>query len=141
MKFRSVCQSLKNGSVRHIIQALSGSGNDYVEVIVCLQKCYNKACLVHQVEVRAIAKVTGPKEGNSKELCRLHDICRQHLRVLKTMGYDPSGPFVTMLIKRKLYWSTLFEWQKHIQESSYLPHYADMLEFIDLRVGASEAVL
>ena len=47
----------------------------------------------------------------------------------KCMDYDPSGPF---------YQSTMFDWKKHTQENSDVPHYAEILEFIDLRARASE---
>ena len=134
-------QSLKDGLARSVIEGLSGSGTDYAEAIACLKKRYEKPRLLHQAHVRVIAEVPGPKEGNGKELCRLHDVCSQHLRALKAMGYDPSGPFVTSLIEMKLDWSTMFEWQKHTQESSDVPHYSKMLEFIDLRARASEAIL
>ena len=70
----------------------------------------------------------------------LHDVCSQHLRALRTIGCDPSGPFVTLLIKMKLNQSTMFEWQKHTQENSDVPHYAEILEFINLRARASETV-
>ena len=56
------------------------------------------------------------------------------------MGYDPSGPFVTSFIEMKLDQSMMFEWQKRTQESSNVPHYTEMLQFIDLRARTSEAV-
>ena len=78
-KLAYLWQSLKNGSAQHIIEGLSGSGNDYVEAVECLQKCYNKPCLLPQAHVRAIIEAPRPKEGNGKELRRLHDGCSQHL--------------------------------------------------------------
>ena len=56
------------------------------------------------------------------------------------MGYDPSGPFITSLIEPKLDRSTMFQWQRHTQENTDVPHYAEILEFIDLRARASETV-
>ena len=56
------------------------------------------------------------------------------------MGYDTSGTFVTSLIEMKQDQSTMFEWQKHTQENSDVPHYAEIQEFIDLRARASETV-
>ena len=56
------------------------------------------------------------------------------------MGYDPSGPFITSLVEMKLDRTTMFEWQRHTQEISDVPHYAEILEFIDLRARASETV-
>ena len=36
---------------------------------------------------------------------------------------------------------TMFEWQRHSQNQSDVPHYAEILEFIDLRARASEMIL
>ena len=79
-------------------------------------------------------------EGNGKNLQRLHDICSQHLRVLKAMKYEPSGTFVTALLEMRLNQSTMFEWQRHTQGKADLPHFTDFLDFIDLRARASEAI-
>ena len=78
------------------------------------------------------------KEGTGKELCRLHDTVQQHLRALKAMDYEPSRPFITSTLKLKLDPNTMFEWQKHSQNSIAVPHYQDLLEFINLRAQASE---
>ena len=43
-------------------------------------------------------------------------------------------------IKMKLDQSTMFEWQKHTQANSDVPHYTEILEFIDLRARAYETV-
>ena len=53
------------------------------------------------MHVKVIVEVLGPKEGNSKELHCLHDVCSQHLWLSKTMGNDPSGPFSTLLMEMK----------------------------------------
>ena len=81
------------------------------------------------------------KDGSGKELRRLHDIVLQHLRALKSMKCEPSGPFITSVIELKLDTDTLFEWQKHSQAKTEVPHYDDLLEFIDLRAQASETSL
>ena len=56
------------------------------------------------------------------------------------MGYEPSGPFITSTLELKLDQSTMFEWQKHSQKSSGVPHYQD-LDFLNLRAQASESSL
>ncbi len=33
---------------------------------------------------------------------------------------------------------TMFEWQKHSQSHNEVPHYQDLLDFIDLRAQVSE---
>lgn len=78
------------------------------------------------------------KDGTGKELRRLLDVIQQHLRALKSLGQDPSGPFITSLIELKLDQTTMFEWQRHSQSSANVPHYDDLLEFLSLRAQASE---
>ena len=55
------------------------------------------------------------------------------------MDYEPSGPFITSMLELKLDTNTMFVWQKHSQDSTEVPHYLKLLEFINLRVQASEA--
>ncbi len=54
------------------------------------------------------------------------------------MDYDP-GPFMTSVLELKLDATTTFEWQKHSQAQSKVPHYQDLLDFINLRAQASES--
>ena len=53
------------------------------------------------------------KDGDSKELHKLHDTMQQYTRVLKAMDCEPSGPFLTSVIELKLDTTPMFEWQKH----------------------------
>ena len=71
-----------------------------------------------------IAEAPALKDGTGKELRRLHDTAQQHLRALKAMGYDPPGPFITSLLELKLDMNTMFEWQRHSQESTDVPHFS-----------------
>ena len=75
------------------------------------------------------------KDGNGKELRRLHDVLQQHLRALKSMDHEP---FITSMIELKLDQSTMFEWQKFTQKSTDVPHYDELLEFLNLRAQACE---
>jgi hypothetical protein len=83
--------------------------------------------------------VSALKDGTGKELRHLHDTVLQHLRALKTLGHEPSSTFVTSILELKLDKSTMFEWQKHSQEFTDVPHFQKLLDFIDLREQASEA--
>ena len=78
------------------------------------------------------------KDGSGRELRRLHDTVLQHLRALKAMDYEPSGPFITSVLELKLDTNTMFKWQKHSQESNEVPHFQRLLEFLNLRAQASE---
>ena len=129
-------QSLKNESAKSAIEGLSHSGEYYTEAV---QKyCYDCPCLIHQTHVRMILEAPPLKEGSSKELCGLHDIVQQHLWALKAIDYKPSRSFITSVFEQKLDVNTMFEWQKHSQDSTDVPYYQELLEFINLRAQASE---
>jgi hypothetical protein len=63
---------------------------------------------------------------------------QQHLRALKAMGYEPSGSFITAMLELKLDAGTMFEWQRHSHSASDVPHYRELLEFINWRAQSSE---
>ena len=131
--------ALKNGSAKNVIEGLSRSGEQYDEAIACLKARYNRPRLIHQAHVRKIMKIPNLKEGTGKELRKLHDTAQQHLRALKSLGQEPDGPFVTSIIELKLDSHTMFEWQRHSQDSTDVPLYQSILEFINLRAQASES--
>ena len=130
--------SIKDGSAKNAIDGLSQGGEHYAEAIACLKSRFDRPRLIHQTHVRTILEVPPMREGNAKELRHLHDIVTQHLRALKSMAYDPSGPFITSMLELKLDATTLFEWQRHTQSQTDVPHYQELLTFLDLRAQASE---
>ena len=131
-------QSLKDGSAKSAVEGLSRSGEYYNEAIECLKSRYDRPRLIHQTHVRAILDAPPLKDGSGKELRRLRDVILQHLRALKAMDYEPSSPFITSVLELKLDVNTMFEWQKYSQDSTDVPHYRKLLEFINLRAQASE---
>ena len=54
------------------------------------------------------------------------------------MECEPSGPFVTSVLELKLDTGTMFEWQKHTSSSTSVPHFTELLKFVNLRAQASE---
>ena len=115
-------QAFKGGSARCAIEGLSRLGDNYEEAILCLKGRYDRRQLIHQ-----------KTHVKGRELRRLHDCLQQHLRALKAMGHDPSGPFLTSTIELKLDQNTMFEWQKYSQKSTTVQDYRDILEFLNLR--------
>ena len=79
------------------------------------------------------------KENNGKDLCRFHDILQQHLHALNVDTFEPLSQFITSVIQLKLDLDTMFEWQKHTQDTAVVPHHQQLLEFIDLCARASES--
>ena len=131
--------SVKDGTTRGVIEGLSRLGEYYAEAIESLKKRYNRPRLVHQTHVRMILEATPLKEGGGRELRRLLDTVQQHLRALRAMDYEPSGPFITSVLELKLDTNAMFEWQKFSQDSAKVPRYLKLLEFINLQAQASEA--
>ena len=131
--------ALKNGNAKASIEGLSRSGEQYEEAIACLKDRYDRPRLIHQAHVRKIVEIPSLKDGNGKELRRLHDTAQQHLRALKALGHEPDPAFITSMIELKLDGQTMFEWQRHSQESTDVPPYKDLLAFINLRAQASES--
>ena len=135
-------QAIRNGSARIAIEGLSHSGEQYDEAVCCLKGRYSRPRLIHRADVRTIMNTPPLKDGSGRELRRLHDVLQQHVRALKTMKSEPDPFFVTSVIELKLDESTLFEWQKHSQEKvEEVPHYQELLDFINLRAQASESLV
>ena len=132
--------ALKDGSAKSIIEGLSATGDQYPEAIASLKARYDRPILLHQTHVRKIYELPNVKEGTGKELRKFHDVAQQHLRALKSMGKEPSGPFITSLLELKLDQTTLFEWQKFSQSLKDVPAYPKLLDFLNLWAQASESV-
>ena len=94
---------------------------------------YDRPRLIHQPHVKTILDAALLKEGTGKDIRKLHDTVLQHLHVCasKSMGYEPSGPFITSALELKLDQTTMFAWQKHSQKFEGVPHYQD-LAFLNL---------
>ena len=114
--------ALKDGSAKKAIEGMTGR-------------------LIHRTHVRMIMVAPPPRDGSGKELRRLHDTIQQHLHAKKAMDCEPSGPFVTSIIELKLDTDITFEWQRHSQAKTEVPHYQDLLDFIDLQAQASETYM
>lgn len=139
-KFVYLQQALRGGSAKGVIQGLSGTGDHYAKAVECLKSRYDRPRLIHQSHVKTILDIPAVlKEGNGRELRRLHDTLLQHLRALNAADCDPLSQFITSIIQLKLDQNTLFEWQKYTQSVPNVPHFNDILEFIDLRARASES--
>ena len=126
-------KALKGGSAKNTIEGLTRTGDNYEEAIQCLKARYDRPQLIHQTHVKSILDTPPLKEGSGKEIHKLHDTVLQHLHALKSMGYEPSGPFITSALELKLDEATMFEWEKHSQKSEGVPHCQFLLEFLNLR--------
>ena len=87
--------------------------------------------------MRAIIDAPSLRDGNERELPRLHDTANQHMRAVKAMDFSP-WTFVTSVLESKLDQTTTFEWKKHGQGSKEVPDHLELLEFLDLRPQVTE---
>ena len=83
------------------------------------------------------------RDNSRKEVRRVHDTSKQHIRVLVSLGYDLEPAFMTALIQTKLDPATSFEWKKHSRKRARkLLHYDEILHFLEITARASsEAVM
>ena len=100
---------------------------------------YDRPHLPHRTHFKMIIDAPTLKDGNGREVCRLHDTVQQHLCTLKDLGNEPSGSFITSMLELKLDTNTAFEWNKYSQYFEELSHYTKLLKFLNLRAQVSEA--
>ena len=132
-------QAIKDGSTKSVIEGLSRSGDQYQEAIIFLKSRYNHPRVTHHAHVRMVVDAPPLKDGSGKELRRLHDTLQQHFRALKS---EPDSFFIISIIELKLDQDTMCEWSKHSQDKTKeVPHYQDILDFLDLRAQVSESSL
>ena len=94
----------------------------------------------------AIVEAPAVKDGSVKELHHLcnivsHHNVSQYFRVLRATKQEPSEPFIIFLIELKLDQTTDFEWQRHCQNNPNVPHFHELLKFLDLWAQALEAAI
>ena len=126
-----------NGPAQNVIEGLSQTARNYEEAIKCLQEHYDQPRLIHQAHVCAIIDVPSLKDGNGREVRRLHDIATQQMQAIKAMDYSP-WTFVTSVLETKLNQTTMLELQKHSQGLREVLDYIELLEFLDLWARATE---
>ena len=76
--------------------------------------------LIHQAHVKTIFDTQPLKEGTGREIRKLHYTVLQYLSALKSMGYKPSGPFITSTLELKLDQAT---WVAKACSSNWVHHY------------------
>ena len=98
-----------------LLGGLSQTAKNYEEALKYLQERYDRPRLIHQAHVRAIIDTPSLKDGNGRELRRLHDTGNQSMRAIKAMDYSP-WTFVTSVLETKLDQRTMFEWQNTVKD-------------------------
>ena len=129
--------ALKDRPAIQTIQQLSRLADQYEEV-VRLKSRYDRPCLVHREQIRAILEAPSVKGVNGEDLRHLHDVSSQPLRALATTKQNITESFITSMLEMKLDQGKMFEWQRHSQEPKDVPYYSALLEFHNLKAQAFE---
>ena len=115
--------ALKDGPAKAIVEGRAQSGDQYSEAIECLTYRFDRPRLIHQSHVKMIVDAPQVRDGNGRELRKLHDTIQQHIRALKSIDQEPSPSFITSIVELKLDVTTMFEWQRHTQSQNETPDY------------------
>ena len=117
-----------------MVEGLSASGHQYEEVFDCASDMINPCTTPSSCSSNC--QTPSLKNGSGEELRWLYDTVNQHLYALKAMNCEPSGQFITSLSEVKVDPTTIFEWQEYSQDSSEVPHFSALSEFINMQAQA-----
>ena len=94
--------ALKDEPAEAVIRGLTRTGNTYDKAVDCLQKWYDRPCVVHQTHVDAILNIPVPKYGNCRDMRSFHNTATLHPRALKAMKLDVDDLFVTAVLTSRI---------------------------------------
>ena len=108
--------------MKDVIAGSTQLGDNYKEANECLQERYDRPRIIHQAHIREILKdVPNLTDGNTKELCRFHDVATQDLRALRNMKQDVFDTLISVAIEIKFDKATVREWQKYTMDHKRVP--------------------
>ena len=134
-------QTVKGGSAEVVIEGMSHYGDQYLEAMECLNGHYNRPHLIHQAHVCSI--MDAPPLNNGMGLGRNYvgsttSNSRFDHTKLRSVNQTPHLLLIILRFDNDI----LFEWQRHTQiKVDDIPHYSDILKFIDPRGRASETTI
>ena len=133
--------ALKGGPAEQVIQGLAQTAETYKEAISCLRSRYDRPRLIHQAHVRAILDLAPLKDGNGKEVRKLHDVINQNARALKAMKQASFDSMLTAIAEAKMDNNTMREWRKYSRDQKETPPYTEIVEFLDLHARDTEDII
>ena len=81
------------------------------------------------------------KTNNSRELWKLSDVCKQHIRANELSNHYDSDTFLT--IAKELYIDevTRLKWMEYSNDSQTNPRHSELLKFLNLQARHFECVI
>ena len=101
-KWEYLSQALTDGSAKDTIAGFTRAAGQYDEAIKCLTDRYHRPREVVDEHARALIESPPLKEGDAKELRRLHTTWTQHIRALENLKHKIDPAFLTSVLQLKL---------------------------------------
>ena len=76
----------------YVIQGLTQTAESYPEAVKCLHDRYDRPRITHREHVRSILQAPIMKANNGKELRKLYDVCKQHVRAIQLSDHFDLKP-------------------------------------------------
>ena len=110
-KWEYLSQALTDGNAKDTIAGFTRASGQYEEAIKCLTERYHRPREVVDEHARALIESNPLKEGDAKELRRLHTTWTQHIRALENLGHKIDSAFLTSVLQLKLDKQTSAQWK------------------------------
>ena len=101
----------------YVIQGLTQTAESYPEAIKCLHDRYDRPRITHCEHVRSILQAPIMKANNGKELQKLYNVCKQHIRAIQLSDHFDLETFLMIAIELKMDEATWLKWTEHSNNS------------------------
>ena len=80
------------------------------------------------------------KGNNGKELRKLYDICKQHIRAIELSNHFDLETFLIITMELKMDEVLRLKWLECSNDSQMMPPYSELLKFLDMQARHFESV-
>ena len=117
----------------YVIQGLAQTAKSYEVSIKCLKDHYDRSRVTQHEHVRSIFQDIIMKGNNGKDLCKLDDVCRQHIRVIQLCKSFDSETFLTIAMELKMDKVMRLKWMEYSNDSLTTSQYSRLLKFLNMQ--------
>ena len=126
-KLTYLWNALKGGSAMYIIQSLTQMAEGYEEAIKCRKELYNCPKVPHYEHDRSIIQASIMKGKNGRELLKLYDTCKHHIRVVELSYHFNLEMFLTIAMELKMNEVKKLKWMVYSNDYQTMPSYSELL--------------
>ena len=124
-----------------MLRGLTQTADSYDEAVACLHERYNRPRVIHHEHVRNILQAPSMKGSYGKELRKLYDTCKQHIRAIQLAGQFDLETFLTSVMELKLDERTRLKWMEYSNDHMKTPPYTELLKFLDVQAQHFESAM